>query len=339
VRRALSTFPEVLRAEIDLQKQQVILRMQPSFDQYAALEQAVQDGGGAIRMFHTRYLVPQPIYACLGVKGHDPDKLERLEQKLKAIPGVRAASIDEQRWFTNEQGLDVGGAVLYTDPDPRLEKRLVRAAAQVGFTLETHEDGPAEMRDKEWSEMNHRVAGLFLLLLAGLAVLQLGLPRPRAWVRYSTLGVWLGLFVFLILRSDPEYWPLGRINWLEGFQDRESCQHRLAIALLIPLIVGDFLRLQHGWRLNRAITGWGVLALGLIGSIILFTHRHTTIEPAHAAMVLRMNAEHMAMATAVLGLGLFKFAWDKWRVPQPWGQYIWLVCLGILGLVLNLYVG
>jgi hypothetical protein len=40
-----------------------------------------------------------------------------------------------------------------------------------------------------------------------------------------------------------------------------------------------------------------------------------------------------------LGLGLFKFAWDKWRVPRLWGQYIWLVCLGILGLVLNLYVG
>jgi hypothetical protein len=289
-------------------------------------------------MFHATYVMPQLLYAALGVKEVDGDKMDRLRERLGAVPGVRATIIDPGRWFTNEQGLDVGGAVIYTDPDPRLEKRLVGAAAQVGFTLEMHEDGPAEMRDKEWSEMNHRVAGLFLLLLAGLAVLQLGLPRPRAWFRFSTLGVWLGLFVFLVLRSDREYWPLGPINWLEGFQDRESCQHRLAIALLIPLIVGDFLRLQHGWRLNRAITGWGVLALGLIGSVILFTHRHTTIEPAHAAMVLRMNAEHMAMAAAVLGLGLFKFAWEKWRVPQLWGQYIWLVCLGILGLVLNLYV-
>jgi putative copper resistance protein D len=199
-------------------------------------------------------------------------------------------------------------------------------------------DNAAEMRDKEWSEMNHRIAGLFLLLLAGLALLQLALPRPQPWVRYGTLGVWLGLFVFLIIRSDPEYWPLGRINWLEGFKDRESCQHRLALALLIPLIVGDFLRLQHGWSLNRAITGWGVLALGLTGGVILFAHMHITIEPAHAAMVRRMNAEHVVMATAVLGLGVCKFVWDKWQVPRGWGQYLWLVCLGLLGLVLNLYV-
>jgi hypothetical protein len=45
-----------------------------------------------------------------------------------------------------------------------------------------------------------------------------------------------------------------------------------------------------GWGYD--ITGWGFLALGLIGSGMLFTHLHTTIEPAHEAMVRRMNAEH-----------------------------------------------
>src|SRR5260370_32834827 len=123
--------------------------------------------------------MPQRFYAALGVKEVDVDKMDRLRERLGAVPGVRATIIDPGRWFTNEEGLDVGGAVIYTDPDPRLEKRLVRAAAQVGFTLETHEDGPAEMRDKEWSEMNHRVAGLFLLLVAGLGGLQVARSRQQ----------------------------------------------------------------------------------------------------------------------------------------------------------------
>jgi hypothetical protein len=59
VRRALNTFPEVVRAEIDLQNQQAVLQVRPSFDQYVALEEAVQEGGGAIRMFHTRLVMLQ----------------------------------------------------------------------------------------------------------------------------------------------------------------------------------------------------------------------------------------------------------------------------------------
>jgi len=54
-------------------------------------------------------------------------------------------------------------------------------------------------------------------------------------------------------------------------------------------------------------------------------------------MVQRMNAQHIAMAVAVLLFGVSKFVWDTWRVPHRWGQYAWLVCLGMLGLVLNLY--
>ena len=44
------------------------------------------------------------------------------------------------------------------------------------------------------------------------------------------------------------------------------------------------------------------------------------------------------MATAVLLFGVSKFVWDTWRLPRRWGQYVWLVCLGLLGVILNMYV-
>jgi hypothetical protein len=338
VRRTLSSFPDVVQAEVDLKKQQAFLQVRPSFDQYVALEEAVQEGGGAIRMFHTRYLIPQPVYACLGVMGLDADKLDRLEQRLKAVHGVRAAFIDEKRWYTNEQGLDVGGAVIFAEPNPRLEPALIRAAEAAGFVLEPRMHAADETAGRQWSEMNHAVAGLFLLFLTALAVLQIALPHPPAFVRYGTVWVWAAIFLFLFVRADADGWPLGPLSWWEGFRDRETLQHRLGIALLLPVMLGDFMRIRHGWTLNPSFTRWGILAIGAIGSGMLFTHLHTTLEPAHAAMIRRMNAQHLAMAAAVLGLAVSKFAWDTWRVPRGWGQYLWLLCLGFLGLLLNLYV-
>ena len=81
-----------------------------------------------------------------------------------------------------------------------------------------------------------------------------------------------------------------------------------------------------------------MLAVGLGGSFMLFTHLHSSLDPAHYAMVVRMNAQHIAMATSALGFTLSKFAWDTWQVPRKWGQYVWLTFLGILGLILTLYV-
>src|SRR4051794_5488963 len=233
VRQALAHFPGVLNPQFDVPREQVRLRVKPGFDQYAKLKEAVEAGGGEIKMFHAAYLVPQPLYTTLGVRDLQDDKLDRLRRRLGAVPGVRAAIIDPSRWFTNDQGLDVGGAVVFSDPDPRLEKNLERAASQAGFSLETRMDDPAAMHEQEFGVMNHRITGLLLLLLTGLGVLQITASQPPSWVRYGSLAVWLGLFVFIALRADPEYWPLGAINWLEGFKDRECCQHRLGAALLI----------------------------------------------------------------------------------------------------------
>jgi hypothetical protein len=338
VRRTLNQFPGVLNPRIDLTKQQARLEVRPGFDQYGRLKQAIEAGGGDIQMFHASYLVPQPIYAALGVKDVEPDKMDRLRQHLQTVPGVRAAIIDPNRWFTNENGLDVGGAAVFTDPDPHVERNMVQAAEEVGFTLEPRMDGQSATHEREWSELNHRASGLLLLFLTGLGIFQLSHPKPPRAVIQGTMFAWLGLFLFLLIRSDPEYWPIGKINWLEGFSDLESCQHRLGIGLLLPLMIGDFWRLRRGWKVNPALGRWGIMVIAVIGGGMLFFHQHHTIDPAHYPMVRRVNTEHLAMAGAVILMGVSKFVWDTWKVPRQWGQYLWLFGLGLLGVILALYV-
>ena len=289
-------------------------------------------------MFHARYLAPRAFSVALGGKEIQMDTVSRLQRQLQSVPGVRTAYVDPDRWSSNGEGLEVGGALLFADPNPHLEDDLVQSARTVGFVLELRPDDPTMMADKEWSEMNHAVAGLCMLFLAGLGVLLLALPEPPPILRYGTVAIFLVEFVFLFLRGDPEYWLLGPLNWWEGFHDPATAQHRLGIGMLIPIAVGDFLRVRRGWKMSPLLSGWGVLAVGLVGGGMLFVHGHSTIDPAHASAVRRANAQHLAMGVSVVLFAVSKFAWDTWQVPRPWGRYLHLVFLGLLGIVLTLYV-
>ena len=115
MRSKLKQFPEIVKADIDIKTGRANLEARPEFDQYVALAHSMEEAGGAIQMFHPKYLTPQAYYAMLGVKGRDLEKTDRLQAALDAVPGVRTAIIDSDRWFTNEQGLDVGGLVVFAE--------------------------------------------------------------------------------------------------------------------------------------------------------------------------------------------------------------------------------
>lgn len=338
MRSKLKRFPEIVKADIDIKTGKAYLQAEPSFDQYVALEHALEESGGAIQMFHPRYIVPQAYYAMLGVKDRDFDKTSALEANLKAVPGVRTAIIDPDRWFINENGIDVGGVVVFADKNPRLDLQLTQAAKKAGFIYEPRDHGHGAQDHDEWSEMNHAFAGLCLIFLAVLGMLQIGLTRPHWAIRYGTVFVWLALFVFLFIRSDRNAWPLGKMGWFESFQEWDTAQHRVGTFLVLFIAIGDFLRLRKGWRVNPALGRWGTLLVGVIGCSMLFTHLHQTIDPAHYPLVWRMNVQHVAMATAALLFSVSKFTWETWHWPRKGGQYLGMVFLGLLGVILTLYV-
>lgn len=339
----IKRFPEITKTEIDIKKSRAYLTAAADFDQYVALQHSIEEAGGAIHMFDVKYVVPRAYYAMLGVRGRDADKAEKLQAKLDAVPGVRSTIIDRERWFVNEDGLDVGGVVIFADPNPKLDFLLTQAGKDAGYILELrnhgggHGGGPTGDRE-EWSEMNHAFAGLCLLLLTVIGVLQLSLKQPPAFIKYGSVVVWGLLFVFLFIRSDRSSWPLGKIGWFEGFQEWETAQHRIGQLLILLIAIGDFMRIRSGWKANPTFSRWGVLALGVVGAGMLYSHLHVTIDPAHYREVARMNFQHILMATAALLFCLSKFVWETWRIPRAGGQYVWLGFLGALGLILCLYV-
>src|SRR5689334_19215697 len=115
----------------------------PEFYAYVALEHSMEEAGGAIQMFHPKLLIPQAVHGVLGVKDKNPNKIVDLEARLAKVPKVRTAIVDPDRWFKNEKGLDIGGAVVFADKDPQLELNLINAAKEQGFIFEpaTHGHG------------------------------------------------------------------------------------------------------------------------------------------------------------------------------------------------------
>ena len=97
---------------------------------------------------------------------------------------------------------------------PALQAQLDAQATQShthemeAFTPGAGELAPRNAADIAWSEYNHHWAGIFVLAIGLLALLnQAGLRWARHWPL-----LFLGLAGFLFVRSDPENWPLGHIG-------------------------------------------------------------------------------------------------------------------------------
>ena len=67
-------------------------------------------------------------------------------------------------------------------------------------------NGGSDATDRAWSEYNHHWAGL-IVLVAGLLAFASRFPGMR-WARFWPL-TFAALSVFILLRADPENWPLG----------------------------------------------------------------------------------------------------------------------------------
>src|SRR5205085_716892 len=73
---------------------------------------------------------------------------------------------------------------------------------------------PNTSDDIAWSEYNHHWAGLIVSAVGLLAVL--ARSGRAGWARHWPIA-FLGLAVFLLLRADPENWPLGPRSFWQSF--------------------------------------------------------------------------------------------------------------------------
>jgi copper resistance protein D len=196
---------------------------------------------------------------------------------------------------------------------------------QTGTRLNT----PAE---KAWSEYNHHWAGIIVLTMGLLALIaQAG---RVSWARHWPLA-FLGLSVFLFLRSDPETWPLGPVGFWATLADPEVLLHRFFAVLVVALAVFEW-RVQTG----RVASGRARLvfpALIAVSGALLLTHSHSL---GNLKEELLAELSHTPLAILAVTAG-----WSRWlelRLPSENQTRnvmarLWPVCIALIGVVLLNY--
>jgi putative copper resistance protein D len=193
----------------------------------------------------------------------------------------------------------------------------------------TRPNTPAE---KSWSEYNHHWAGLIVLAIGLLAFLAQTKHFP--WARNWPL-LFLGLSLFLFLRSDPETWPLGPNGFWVTLQDPEVLLHRIFALLVIGLAIFEW-RVQTG----RVATERARLifpALVAVASGLLLTHSHSLGNIKEEVL-----AELSHAPLAILGVAAGWSRWLELRLPaenkvRDRMAWLWPTCLVLIGLLLLNY--
>jgi len=193
----------------------------------------------------------------------------------------------------------------------------------------TRPNTPAE---KAWSEYNHHWAGIIVLSVGLLALLaQAG---KISWARSWPL-LFLGLSVFLFLRSDPEVWPLGPNGFWVTFADPEVLMHRIFAALVIALAVFEW-RVQTGRVASPNVRLVFPMLVAFAGALLL-AHSHSLGNIKEEVLA---ELSHIPLAILAIMVG-----WSRWlelRLPaenhaRAWLAKLWPVCVSLIGVFLLNY--
>ncbi|MFL6429526.1 MAG: CopD family protein [Acidobacteriaceae bacterium] len=187
----------------------------------------------------------------------------------------------------------------------------------------------SDANDMAWSEYNHHWAGLVVLLAGALALVSRF--RRMRWARFWPAS-FAGLAVFIVLRADPENWPLGPRPFWGSFFEPDVLQHRAAAALILA-----FAAFECAVQAGRLRAVWARYAFPLMcaaGAGLLLTHNHSMSDGKDEVLVLMNHA-----ALALFGVTAGWARWLELRLPSEEGErriagYVWPVALMLVGMVL-----
>jgi putative copper resistance protein D len=196
----------------------------------------------------------------------------------------------------------------------------------------------SDANDRAWSEYNHHWAGL-IVLAAGVLALAARVRRPR-WVGLAARQwplLFLGLAAFIVLRADPECWPLGPRGFWGSFAAPDVLEHRIFAALITVFALFEW-GVRTG-RLRWPTARFVFPAICAAGGALLLTHTHALGEGTDEVF-----AELSHTPLAVLGAAA---GWSRWLELRLAGDgvsrarrvagWVWPVCFVAIGLLLLNY--
>jgi putative copper resistance protein D len=218
---------------------------------------------------------------------------------------------------------------------PQLQAKLDAAAEQTAkrpqaFVPGAGEQPPMNAADLAWSEYNHNWAGVVVLAIGILAVAERTGRAP--WARHWPL-LFLGLALFLFIRSDPENWPLGDIGFWESFRDPGVAQHRLFVVLLTIFAFFEW-RVRTG-HIRAPAAAMVFPLICAVGGALLLTHSHPLSDLKQQLLI---EITHIPMGFFGVLAG-----WSRWlelRLPPPqnrFASWTWPVCFVAIGFLLLTY--
>jgi putative copper resistance protein D len=174
--------------------------------------------------------------------------------------------------------------------DHRVVYRYEAAPAADRHRADTHGKWEGSTQGIAYSQFNHRLAGLCILLI-GLSELVsvIRCPSPL-WTRLILVVAFGIVGPYLLIWSDHEAWPVGSMTFTETYfgGDLEILQHKYYGILSTTVAVSEFL-LRVGWG-THPMWALPLPFYAVSGGLLLFVHSHgnhpgaETIELHHAIM-------------------------------------------------------
>ena len=187
------------------------------------------------------------------------------------------------------------------------------------------------VEDLRYAEFTHAWSGVVVCLL-GLAwlVQQQGgrLGRQAGWLWPAILLPFAG---FVVVASDPEFWPLGPVPISEGLGNPSVVGHRLGAGVVLLLA-------WLGWRAvarrapNQPL-GNALPAVLIVGSLLFLGHVHQGSADA-ARLETVIGVQHTVLGALGLLAGVVRWLELRGFLPRRVAGIVWPGLIVALGAIL-----